>query len=324
MQEKELIKYIKGEANPEEVKEILKWIRENKEHQKRYAILKAKYVASNLGCLDHEDVDLSYKKFSSKRNKRKSVWYQTAVAAVLLPLLIWQSYTYFQNDGLIVNQDKISTVVVKNIATNYGGQKTINLPDGSTVILNSGSSISYPENFTDTLRQVTLKGEAYFDIERDVTKPFIVQTDHLKVRVLGTSFNVKSYPKDDKIETTLVSGKVEVIQEETEAPVVLTPSQRATFHKEESDIKVDQVDSDKIVAWKQGKLVFDKTPLKQVVQDLKRKYDVEFVIESDSLLHYRYTGEFDNLSLEDVLELIKLSSSIDYKRKNNKIMLNSE
>jgi ferric-dicitrate binding protein FerR (iron transport regulator) len=87
---------------------------------------------------------------------------------------------------------------------------------------------------------------------------------------------------------------------------------------------VDRVDSKNIVAWQEGKLIFDKTPLKQVVLDLNRKYNVEFVIKSDSLLQYKYTGEFDNLTLKEVLELLKISSPINYKYVNNKVMLNSE
>ncbi len=323
MQEKDLIKYIKGEANPEEKKSIIEWIREDVEHQKYFTILKAKYVASNLDSLDHIDTDLPYKRFSNKSKKKKAYYYPTAAILILLPLLTWYLFTFSEN-SLLVDTTNFLEFDTKNIATKYGDQETIVLPDGSTVVLNSNSRLSYSKKFSDSIRTVTLVGEAFFDIKRDTTKPFIVQTEHLKVRVLGTSFNVKSYPKDENIETTLVTGKVEVLQKSNKTPIVLAPSQRAIFDKQKRDIRVNKVDTKNAVAWRQGKLVFDKTPLKQVVLDLKRKYSVEFIIESDSLLDYKYTGEFDNLSLEEVLKLFKLSSSINYKYKNNKVMLNSE
>ncbi len=324
MQEKDLITYIKGESNPEEKKLIFEWIRKDEEHQRRYNVLKAKFVASNLNTAEVKDMDAVYKNFSIKKKRKRKLLYRTLAAAIILPILSWQFYTSSFNDSLTLDDTQFSEYKIKNVTTSHGGYKTVVLPDGSSITLNAESSLSYPEKFTDTSREVTLEGEAFFDIQRDVTKPFIVHTKHLKVRVLGTSFNVKSYAKDDKIETTLVTGKVEVIQEETKRPIILTPSQRATFNKEKNGIEIDKVDSKRIVAWKQGKLIFDKTSLKQVVLDLNRKYNVDFIIESDSLLHYKYTGEFDNLSLEEVLKLLKISSSINYKYENNKVMLNSE
>ncbi len=324
MQEKDLIKYVQGKANPDEKKSILEWIKKDIKNQKHYNQLKAKYVISSLDSAEKPDIEKAYKKFVSKKTKGSKIFYRTAVAAILLPLLTWQIFTHFYKDLKFNDGNDFFGTSTKNVITGYGSQRTVILPDGSAVTLNAESSLIYPKKFSDSSRQVILNGEAFFDIKRNINKPFIVNTEYLKIRVLGTSFNVKSYPTDEKIETTLVSGKVEVIQDRTNSLIVLNPSQRATFDKEKSNIEVDQVDSRRIVAWKEGKLIFDETSLKQVVLDLNRKYNVEFVIKSDSLLHYKYTGEFDNLSLEEVLELLKLSSPIYYKYKNNKVMINSE
>ncbi len=323
MQEKNLIKYIKGETNPDETQSVVAWIRKDVEHQKQYNILKANYVASNLDALDDVGINVAYQRFSSKKSENKKRYYYSAAAIViLLPLLTWYTLTFSENDSL-VNTNFLKSET-QRIATKYGDHKTIVLPDGSTVVLNSNSVLKYSKKFSDTLRMVTLSGEAFFDIKRDTSKPFIVKTDQLKIKVLGTSFNVKSYPVDENIETTLVTGKVEVLQQTNEPSTVLAPSQKAIFDKEKKDIRVNKVDTENVVAWRQGKLIFDKTPLKQVVLDLKRKYNVQFVIKSDSLLDFKYTGEFDNLKLEEVLKILELSSSINYKYKNNKIMLNSE
>ncbi len=324
MQEKDLIKFIKGDASPDEKKIVVEWIKKDSKHQKQFNLLKAEYVASNLDSLSDIDVNAQYQRFHSKRTKKKRYYYTAIAASIVVPFMMWYMFTSFPGNDSVVDTIEILNTTTKYVATSHGGYKTVVLPDGSTIVLNANSSLTYPITFTDSIRKVTLIGEAFFDIKRDVTKPFIVTTDHINIRVLGTSFNVKSYPKDEKVETTLVTGKVEVFQQQKEKPIVLEPSQRAIFDKEKSNIKVDRVDSKNIVAWQEGKLIFDKTPLKQVVLDLNRKYNVEFTIKSDSLLQYKYTGEFDNLTLKEVLELIKMSSPINYKYVNNKVMLNSE
>lgn len=322
MQEQNIIKYIKGEADTAERKLVIEWIRKDIKNQKRYNILKANYVASNLDSLNVSDMDLRHTRFMAKRTKKRKRYLAAVVASVLLPIIVWQ---------LTVPKDAVSPNTVDlygqdeiNVATGHGNHKKVVLPDGSTITLNAESSLTYPEKFSDSIRQVTLIGEAFFDIKKDISKPFIVNTEDITIKVLGTSFNVKSYPEDKRTETTLVTGKVEIFQQKIEKPIILTPSQRAVFDKEKNSVKLDKVDSEDIIAWREGKLVFDQTPLKQVVSDLNRKYDVEFVIRSDTLLQYKYTGEFNNLSLEEVLELLKISSPIDYKLVNNKIMLDME
>ena len=181
-------------------------------------------------------------------------------------------------------------------------------------------SLLTQRHFNDSIREVTLIGEAFFDIKRNIHKPFIVNTNSIKIRVLGTSFNVKSYSKDKKVETTLVTGKVEVLKDK-ETPLILAPSQKAVFYKKENKLEIEEVQSHDVVAWKEGKLVFDKTPLQEVVIDLERKYNTKIIINSKNLLDYEYTGTFDNLSFEEVLKLLTISSPIKYSFKNEKTIL---
>ncbi|MBQ4819395.1 FecR domain-containing protein [Aquimarina sp. MMG016] len=326
MQEKDLIKYIKGETNSQEKRRIIEWIRKDYNNQKLYNNLKAEYVASTFDNSDHIDIEKKYQIFCSKKIKKQKYQYTGIVAVLLIPLIAWQLYTYFSYNPIVNDPVKISEYSsIINISTKSGGKKKVTLPDGSVITLNAESKLSYPNRFSDSTRSVTLIGEAFFDIKRDIAKPFIVHTDDLKVKVLGTSFNIKSYPDDEKIETTLVTGKVELLQEKIEEPIVLEPSHRATFNKEKSNIKIEKVNSRNIIAWKQGKLIFNQTPLKQVVLDLNRKYGADFIIKSDTLLQYKYTGVFNNnQSLEEVLEILKLSSRINYKYLNNKVMLESQ
>ena len=151
-------------------------------------------------------------------------------------------------------------------------------------------------------------------------KNTIVHTNKIKIKVLGTSFNVRSYENDEKIETTLVTGKVEFIKDK-DTPIILAPSQKAVFHKKENTLEIEEVHSEDIVAWKTGKLIFKKTSLQEVVVDLERKYNVKININSLKLLDYEYTGTFDNLSIDEVLNLLTISSPIKYTIENEKIIL---
>lgn len=326
MQDKDLLKYIKGEkCTPHQKRLIIEWLKSDNKNQKRFHILKAKHIASTLDSFDNQDTGLPYRYFLAKKSKKNKLYSIASIASIIvIPFIGWFIFNTFPNNNKIVDNTEFLGSNIENVITGFGDHKKIILSDGSTVVLNSGSSLSFPKKFKGDVRKVTLVGEAFFDIKKNVDKPFVVNTDHVKIKVLGTSFNIKSYPEDEKTETTLVTGKVEVSQNKKKESVLLEPSERATFYINNNNISVDSVNSKNIVAWQEGKLIFDNAPLKQVVSDLKRKYNVEFVIVSDSLLKYKYTGKFDNLTLEEVLELLKISSPINYKYENNKIILDSE
>lgn len=325
MQDKDLLKYIKGECSPDEKKSVIEWVKTDNENQKRFNILKAEYIASALSTFDNQDIDIPYCNFLAKRSGKKK-YYSIAIIAsvIIIPFVSWFVFNTSSNNNKIVDNTEFLGSNTQSVTTGFGDHKKVTLPDGSTVVLNSGSTLLFSKKFEGNVRKVALTGEAFFDIKKNIDKPFIVTTNHIKIKVLGTSFNIKSYPDDEKTETTLVTGKVEVIQNKKKESVFLKPSERATFYTNNNKISVDSVNSYNIVAWQEGKLIFDKTPLKQVVSDLKRNYNVEFMIMSDSLFKYKYTGKFDNLTLEEVLELLKISSPINYKYENNKIILDSE
>ena len=207
-------------------------------------------------------------------------------------------------------------------STSIGENKTITLSDGTKVTLNANTTFSYPEKFSEESRDVSLQGEAFFDVAHNPEKPFKVATGNgMNIQVLGTVFNVKSYPEDQNVETTLVSGKVKVVEEQNQKTVVLAPSQRATYVKDADKLIVDNVQTTKFTAWREGKLIYDETPIRQVISDLKRKYKVDISVESPGIMDYKYTGEFDNLGIEQILDLFEVSSPILYKMHNNQITL---
>lgn len=322
MQERQILKFIKGELNEAEKQHVIDWIRNHSDNQKRYNILKATYIASSFNETSSNNSDVFYKKFNKKVRVKNNYKYVAIVASFVL--ISFFSFNYFnQTEVLNKTSDQLKELVdinIINTITSKGGNSNIILPDGSKVVLNADSKLSYPKIFNDSIRNVVLIGEAFFDIEHDSKRPFIVDANEIKIKVLGTTFNVKSYSKDEKIETTLVTGKVELIKDD-ETPVILAPSQKAVFYKTQNKLKIEEVNSSNVVAWRKGKLVFKNTSMKEVVIDLERKYNVKFIINSQKLLEYEYTGTFDNLSIDEVLELLIISSPISYTVKDEKINL---
>ncbi|MFS4466895.1 FecR family protein [Maribacter sp. 2210JD10-5] len=319
MTENLLLKFIKNNTNSQEREEVISWIEKNPENQKKYNLLKADYVARTLKNFRAEEpqdiVDLPY-----NRNRKKLVTVFSIAAS--LALIVGLSF-YYNVD----NEEKITPLVVESdlsetteIITRSNLREEIKLPDGSIVSLNANSFIKYPKVFNDSIREVVLKGEAFFDITHNKDKPFIVKTEEYDIRVLGTTFNVKSYPDDKLTETTLISGKVELSREK-ETPIILAPSQKAIFHRKEKKIEIEKVKVENALGWTSGKLIFNDTPLHQVVIDLERKYNIDIKIDSPELLDYKYTGTFDNLTSDEVLKLLIISSDIKYEKINQKIIL---
>ncbi len=322
MQEKHILEYIKGHLSPEERQHINDWIRSDINNQKKFNLLKAKHVASSFNEVSGDDSNVYYKKFSEEVKVKKNFKHLMVASSFLLITFFF--INYFSSSEINTKApNSLNDIIDNNIVntiTTKGGKSEIILPDGSKVILNADSKLSYPKIFNDSIRHVNLIGEALFDIEHDSSRPFIVDANEIKIKVLGTTFNVKSYSKDKKIETTLISGKVELIKDEG-VPVELTPSQKGIFYKNKNKILIEEVNSSNIIAWNEGKLIFKNTSMSEVALDLERKYNVKFIINSQKLLDYEYTGTFDNLTINEVLDLLAISSPIKYSIQDEKVTL---
>ncbi len=323
MNKKQILKYLKNELDSLEKRDMIEWIRSSSENHKKFNILKAEYVASAFKEIPNNNNDFFFERFINRTKKRKlSKLLFVSASVVILFSFIWSfNFSDTTNESSpTISETSEKTNPQFSFITLKGDNKEFYLPDGSKITLNVDSELTYPKEFNDSIREVSLIGEAFFDIKRNVNKPFIVNTSSIKIKVLGTSFNVKSYDTDKKVETTLVTGKVELIKDE-ETPIILAPSQKAVFHKKENTIKIEEVNAPDIIAWKTGKLIFNKTSLEEVVVDLERKYNVNININSQKLLNYEYTGTFDNLSIDEVLKLLTISSPIKYTIANDKILL---
>ncbi len=198
--------------------------------------------------------------------------------------------------------------------------KLIILSDGTRVWINAGSSITYPVQFNAPQRQVGISGECYFDIAHDTDRPFVVETQGVEIRVTGTQFNVMSYPDDNNVETTLVSGQVSLSASNKE--VVLKPGVQAVYNKINDNVELHDVNPRIYTAWKEGVFEFDHMTIENICHVLSRWYDVEFVFEDNNVRSISFFGTMKrDRTLAFILDRISETKIIDYKMEGGKVII---
>lgn len=263
--------------------------------------------------------------------KRRISWVRVVLSAAAASLLLFIA-NYFFNRFASERETKENIVLTKK-----GSKSNLILPDGSQVWLNADSKISYPSDFSKESRELTLVGEAYFDVIRDPAHPFIIHTEELDIKVLGTSFNVRAYPGEKQTEATLIRGAIEATLNNYEGKkVILKPFEKISVSNimavDSKETKAQPADNlfftlRKIKSlepdsttfetqWLKNKLAFNKTKLSEIAEQLERYYGVDITITSDKLKHKEYNGVFHNKELQDVLESLRLAGGFNYSIEN--------
>ncbi|MCM4163657.1 anti-sigma factor [Arenibacter sp. A80] len=230
------------------------------------------------------------------------------------------------------NQNQISyskaaekTALVFNTLKIPKGKKfQIQLSDGTMVHLNAGSSLRYPVDFlSEGPRKVFLSGEAYFDVAKNASNPFIVNVDDLEVRVLGTQFNVSAYIEDEYIDVVLVEGSVNLNKKDRiEGDVVeLSPGQKGSYKQNSDSITVNEVNASLYTSWMQGHLVFRDLTFNSILTKLERHYNIEIENTNTELGQEIFNASFDNVEVEKVLSYFNDTHKIEYLIENNKVLI---
>ncbi|MCH7408583.1 DUF4974 domain-containing protein [Belliella sp. DSM 111904] len=202
----------------------------------------------------------------------------------------------------VQSEIKIQPQVLVEKITNVGEKRSFGLPDGTRVWLNSNSSLTYPEQFSDSVRMVELVGEAFFEVYEDKARPFKVKSRSLITTALGTSFNIKS-TNSSKTVVALVTGSVSVSEEFSNIKnQVLMPFQKLDFEDGQDSFKISSFNPDSIIGWKDGKLVFEHDNLDQVIEKLESWYGVQINLNNRTAKKWKFSGEYANQSLEVVLK----------------------
>jgi ferric-dicitrate binding protein FerR (iron transport regulator) len=247
---------------------------------------------------------------------------QRIAAVLLLPVIIYAGFlTFYRLEGT----DLVSEVSPRHkITTPAGTVSEIVLPDGTKVWLNSKTKLEFPLSFGNT-REVSLVGEAYFEVKKDQKHPFVVNTGTINVEVLGTAFNVTNYPDENQTEIVLASGEVQLYSgkyQKKKSVGYLSPSQRAVYDEATNEMRINTVTVEKYTAWKDGVLMFVDDPMDEVIKKLSRWFNTEFVLEGVELDDYVYRATFRDESLTQVLELLKISAPIAYTVEPGKLLSN--
>ncbi|KQB42848.1 Anti-sigma factor [Flavobacterium daejeonense] len=228
---------------------------------------------------------------------------------------------------LVYHKDSdVNKLIYNKIKVPYGKRYKIQLSDGTEINLNAGTSLKYPVKFLKgKTRLVYLNGEAYFNVTKDRKHPFVVNSNGIEVRVLGTKFNVTSYLEDDNINTILEEGLVRIngnTHYDVKTSTILNPGFKAAWNKKEKAISIEKVDVKTYTSWIQGKIIFKQESFNKILKKLERHYNVKIVNNNKSLDKEIITASFDIETIDQVLKAINEIHPINYKIVKNKIIIN--
>jgi len=318
-----LIRLFSGEAEPEEKKEIADWLDLSAENKKLYSDLQEIWLSSgiqnNADDYHLEDAVLKFKNQISKEtlNQKKQIDFNRFLKyAAILILLLSLPLSYYI--GTRNNTDDSITT----ISCAFGDKSSIILPDSSRVWLNSGSKLTFSSDFKNG-RKVSLEGEAFFSVAKDKNHPFRVKTAEVEVEVLGTKFNLKAYPEEKSVSTTLVEGSVNISSKYQST--LMKPDQKLVYDKESKKLVVQELtDTDPETEWKDGRFVFRNESLAELKPKLERWFDVDIVFGDDMVKDRRFTGVLGRESILEAVSYFDLSNFVSCQIQGNKIIINSQ
>ncbi|MDD4639470.1 MAG: DUF4974 domain-containing protein [Bacteroidales bacterium] len=336
-----LLQYIKGHTTEDQNKKVLDWIAESADNERYFLMLNNLWISLNISEEKATEEELREIRALTTQKRyllspfRKILPY--AAAAVIL-LSLGLNFYLVKNSSLNSSASTEAPVRLADMTaglkhelyTEKGVKARIMLPDSSFVWLNSDSKIVFPDRFESDIREIEFSGEAFFDIRKDSLHPLIIKTNkNFIVEVLGTRFNLKSYDNDFEARTTLYAGKLNVISQ-VESKNKNKPGRVVTtLHPLESCIirnnqapvhsKPDNVGD--YTAWKDGKIIFDSTPISEAVKILERWHGVQFVVKDRSVYNYTITAKFKTESIVQIMEMIKYCALVDYSIDSTKVTL---
>lgn len=320
-----LDRFIKGDILPEEEMILKEWLHSGTSSTEIELFYKERWEREKTNGMPYEQQlkilkklksDISNDKIQAKKRLFTHKWIPYAAAIMLCILTGISSYIY-------VKEKTITDTKEYTILADKGQRSTILLPDGSKVWLNSHTKISYSSDYGKKQRNVSLTGEAYFEVAEDKNCPFIVNASEMQVEVLGTTFNIRAYKEDKEIVATLFSGKIQASI--GDKSVVLRPDQYVSFNRNERKLTTHTSDNPSYARmWRDNELAFESQTLGEIAIILNRIYNVHLEFKSEKIKQYRFSGVIKNNSLDNVIEIISLTAPILYESKGDTIVLSEK
>ncbi|MRX68511.1 FecR family protein [Flavobacterium resistens] len=349
-----LNKYLSNEASEQEVQALFEWIEASEENKKQFINAKKAWVLSSIAT-DLSIDSVSVIQMKPKGKIRQYLQYAAVFLVLLgFGTTIFLFNSKFETSKEIVlalgdgrleyfggkNQTKLlndkgdliakkfrdqiiyfgkvqdEKVNYNTLKVPYGKRFKLQLSDGTVVSLNSGTTLRYPEQFgINGTRNIYLTGEAFFEVAKDKSHPFIVHANQANIEVLGTKFNVSAYPENPTVNGTLLEGSIQMYEAVNPSnAILLVPNQMATWQNNSKKIVIKEVDPAFYAAWTKGELAFKDTPFSTIAKIIQRTYDVEIINENSDLAKQSFTGtiKISESSVENILDLLKRDTPFNY------------
>jgi ferric-dicitrate binding protein FerR (iron transport regulator) len=360
--EETILQYLTGSASDSEREIIIRWIHENKDHQQYFDECKALYLATKLNQkplpFNREEswkiIQAVYYRekymtgqVQQKKGRRKALLFVVISSAAAVVIAFLLGYYAFSGSW---GQPSATLPGENEITVPLGAKSHITLSDGTRVWLNAGSKMKYPGVFSKESREVYLEGEAFFDVQKQAESIFTVRTSNLDIKVYGTQFNVKCYPDENQIQTTLVKGSISIEDHSDKTfkkPFILKPNQTAVYYKPAVPIPGPKgpapgsgpgglVESTEkmvitpvenpvpITSWKDNRWIIVSEELESLAIKLERRYNVKITFADESLKRYKFSGTLKDETFEQVLRIIQLSAPIVFHVDGNKVVFSED
>ncbi len=302
-----LYKFFEGKASPKEQRLIGQWLDESEKHKevlvRERMVFDAMIVSGEI--TDRQSVQ------SRKKRTRVVFMELLRVAAVILVMFLVGGYIYVRKMEEIRLANNIVTVPV-------GQRVNLQLPDGTSVWLNASSEIIYPAYFSGSTREIHLNGEAYFEVEHNASKPFIVHTETFDIKVLGTKFNVEAYKGMEGFTTALMEGSVEVTDRKNkDKSVRLYPAQKVAFRN--GELCKSPIDNYDVYRWREGLICFKETRFADLMRQLEKNYGVRILINNEAVKEKVFSGKFRTTDgIDNALRLLQKEGHYTFEWDENK------
>ena len=302
-----LYKFFEGKASPKEQRLIGQWLDDSEKHKE--VLVRERMVFDAMivsgGITDRQSVQ------SRKKRTRVVFMELLRVAAVILVMFLVGGYIYVRKMEEIRLANNIVTVPV-------GQRVNLQLPDGTSVWLNASSEIIYPAYFSGSTREIHLNGEAYFEVEHNASKPFIVHTETFDIKVLGTKFNVEAYKGMEGFTTALMEGSVEVTDRKNkDKSVRLYPAQKVAFRN--GELCKSPIDNYDVYRWREGLICFKETRFADLMRQLEKNYGVRILINNEAVKEKVFSGKFRTTDgIDNALRLLQKEGHYTFEWDENK------
>jgi transmembrane sensor len=343
-----IVRVLAGEAVKDDKQKLMAWLGESEDNLNAFKQAESIWNALEIMATGRNySAESAFERFKSLAKKeiplvksRKPVKSMDWIIRIAASIVIISGISYFMlkpGEGNASVEDYISEVVAPR-----GSKAQVLLPDGTRVWLNADSKIQYHGDYNKKSREIYLEGEGYFEVAKNRARPFVVSTADIRIRALGTSFNVKSYPGEGTVEATLIEGKVELeklsANNKEEKLLTLKPNQMVTYYKSNAAITEaqstgksganvktsaqgsvkpqvvlsDQVNAEQTIAWKNNRLYFENETFQSLAVKLERRFGVDIHFMDDEIRQYPFSGRFDDIIFEQVLAALQFASPFYY------------